>query len=264
MLKQIFSQSSIEEYIKFGFGSLITIVVAVSSIIVTSKFIGPLPIAVSQTTTEKASTFDITGTSEIATIPDQAEVTVGITVNQNTVAAAQNQANQVINNITESVRQLGVTSEDIKTVNFNVNPRYNYDANPAEIEGYSVATSVRVKVKDLDKINQVIDTATANGANRVNGISFTISDEKEEELRKQARKEAIEDAKESAKELANLADMRLGKIVDISENNTSGADQPIMYARAELAVADAGEAPTSVEPGSTSYTYQVTLSYETL
>lgn len=264
MLKQIFSQSSIEEYIKFGFGSLITIVVAVSSIIVTSKFVGPLPISVSQTTTEKTSTFDINGTSEISTIPDQAEVTVGITVNQNTVAAAQNQANQVINNITESVRQLGVESKDIKTVNFNVNPRYDYESDTPTITGYSVDTSVRVKVKELDTINQVIDTATANGANQVNGISFTISDEKEEELRKQARKEAIEDAKESAKELADLADMRLGKIVDISENNVGSEQPPIMYARNELAVADAGGSPTSVEPGSTSYTYQVTLSYETL
>jgi uncharacterized protein YggE len=189
--------------------------------------------------------------------------TVGITVNQPTVAAAQNEANSIINAITTSVENLGVDEQDIKTINFSVNPNYDYEVQPPVIQGYNVSTSVRITVTDLEQINQVIDTATNNGANQINNIAFTLSRDKEMELREQARQEAIDDAKQSAKELANLAGMRLGKIIDIKETIPGTPEPPIMFARNEAMALDSAE-PTNVQPGSATYNYQITLSYETL
>lgn len=62
-------------------------------IIFVSCIIGPLPLSVTQTTTTKQSTFDVTGESKVTTIPDNAVVNLGVTVNDSTVKATQDKAN---------------------------------------------------------------------------------------------------------------------------------------------------------------------------
>ncbi|HEX7017837.1 MAG TPA: SIMPL domain-containing protein [Patescibacteria group bacterium] len=228
------------------------------------RALGPLPISVSQTTTQKESSFFVTGESEIVTVPDEAQVSVGIEAQASTVAQAQAQTNQVISAITDQLSDLGIAKEDIKTTNYNVNPQYDFNSGTNRITGYMVSSNLRIKVKELDKVNQVIDSATGAGANRIGGITFTLSEEKEEELVKQARKEAIEDAKEDAQELASLAGMKLGRIINVSEDR-GGQPMPLMMQRSVSFDAMGGaEEATQVEPGSTTFKYTVTLSYETL
>lgn len=228
------------------------------------KFVGPIPLSISSTVAQKQNLFTSTGEAEIETIPDQAEVSLGINVQQATVALAQDEANGVINSISERLKSMGIKKEDIKTQNYSIYPDYNYNDGDRKISGYRVTANLAVKLTDFEKLNAVIDMATAEGANQVGGINFSLSKEREDELKKQAREEAIEDAKNSAEELARLSGVKLGKVVDVSESRSGSYPVP-MYAKAEVMMMDAagGEA-TSVEPGSATYSYSVTLSYETL
>ncbi len=247
------------------FTTAITAIVSVVAVIATAKLAGPLPISVSQTVAEKQSTFNVTGESEMTTVPDQAEITMGIEVRKPNVATAQNEANTTINSITKELTNLGIKKENIKTQNYNIRPEHDWESPNNRITGYVVSANLRVKIEDFEKMNQAIDIATAQGANQVGGINFTLSNEKEEELKKDARKQAIEDAKENAKELANLAGVKLGKVVNVIEHTNNVQPPYPMMARAEMAdgMGGGGE-PTSIEPGSQTYTYTVTLSYETL
>jgi uncharacterized protein YggE len=125
---------------------------------------------------------------------------------------------------------------------------------------------LKVSFADFSKLNQAVDSATRVGANQIQGINFTLSDDKKAEVEKEARKQAIEEAKKKAQELASLSGMKLGKIVNISE----GTANPIMpYADRNMLQAKEGMgggagAPTNIEPGSSSFEYTVTISYETL
>jgi uncharacterized protein len=246
------------------FATVLTVVVSVSALIYTTQVTGPLPVSITQTTTETQSAFTVAGESELITVPDEAQVNIGITVKRNTVGEAQNDANTVANNISSQLQTIGIDAKDIKTTNYPINPQYDYKNDAQEIVGYQVSSSVRVTVKKLDQVNQVIDLATAGGANRVNGINFVISKELRDKLTKTARAEAIDDAKANAKELSKLAGMKLGKIINVVEHQ-GGAVQPQFRASsfAMLESADVG-APTQVNPGSSTFTYSVTLSYETL
>jgi uncharacterized protein len=229
-----------------------------------ARLVGPLPLSVTQTTTQKMSTFDVTGESEIVSVPDQAELTVGIESNSSTVSEAQDRANTVINDIIAAMDKLGIDKKDIQTQNYSVNPQYNYD-NPGRptITGYQVSANVRLRIHDFEKLNQAIDDATSLGANQVGGINFMMSKEKEEELTKQAREEAIKDAKSDADELARLAGIKLGKVVNVWENR-GYAERPIYMSADVMEAKNAGGAPTQIEPGTNSFNYSVTLSYETL
>lgn len=228
------------------------------------KFVGPIPLSISSTVAQKQNLFTSSGTAELETIPDEASVSLGIDVKRSTVAEAQDEANRVINTISDRLKGLGIDKEDIKTQNYSIRPDYNYNGGNRKITGYRVTANLRVKLTDFDKLNAVIDMATAEGANQVGGINFSLSKEKQKELKKQAREEAIADAKENAKELARLSGVRLGKVVDVSESR-GGSPRPY-YGGANLMMMDsvAESAPTSIEPGSATYSYSVTLSYETL
>lgn len=94
----------------------------------------------------------------------------------------------------------------------------------------------------------------------VGNIQFTVNEEKQKELQRQARRQAIDEAKEKAKDLASDAGMRLGRIINVSEAADRG---PSFYDRIVPLAGGASE-ETKVEPGETTITVSVTLTYEVL
>ncbi len=224
------------------------------------RFVGPLPLTISQTTTNKQSTFDVIGESESVTTPDEAIVVVGITASESSVKAAQNKINQVMNDINAELGKMGIDKKDVKTKGYSISPSYDYQVGQ-RIVGYSASVNLSIRLTDFDSVNLVIDKATSLGANQVGGVSFSLSADKEERVKNELRKEAIDKAKKKANDLAQLAGMRLGRIVNIVEGG-----QPVMtpFAREMMVTADGKDVPTKIEPGSTTISYSVTLSYETL
>ena len=216
-------------------------------------------IPITSVVTQKQDLFTVTGEGKVTVVPDTAVVNLGITANHSTIKAAQTQANTVINKITEELKKLGIESTDIKTSNYSVYPQYNYDGGPSRITGYQVNASLTITVRDFDKVNQVIDTSTANGANTVGGIQLTVDEKRQKELLQQARELAVKEAKTKAESLARTAGITLGKIVNIQEGYSNPGP---VYAK-EMMAAVGGGGDTQIQPGSTDITSSVTLFYET-
>src|SRR3989344_2894786 len=70
---------------------------------------------------------------------------------------------------------------------------------------YQVSTSLTVTVRNLEKINEAIDTATAQGANTISSVQFTVDETRQKELSQQARQEAVKEAKIKAESLSRSA-----------------------------------------------------------
>lgn len=246
--------------------TILATVLGVVTLVVISKIVGPLPLNVNQTVTHKQTTFDAQGNAERSVVPDVAHVSLGISIRQDSVQNAQTQANEVITKIQDQLASLNIAKEDIRTENYSVNPIYDYSDANQRVLGYTVSSNVRVTVRDFQNVNAVIDRGTQAGANQVGGINFTLSEQAEEDLKKELRQEAIDKAKENAEELASLAGMKLGRIVNIYEQPQPNYPGP-MYNRALMDGAGGAmelSESTSIEPGSTKYSFMVTLSYETL
>ncbi|HYD34709.1 MAG TPA: SIMPL domain-containing protein [Vitreimonas sp.] len=241
------------------------VIVSAAGIILVTRVIGGPSLSINQISTNKQSTFDVQGESKVITVPDQAEVQMGISVNEATVKVAQDRANTIINDINTKLGELGIEKKNIKTENYSLYPNYDYSSGSGQrITSYTVNTNLVVTMSDFAKLNQAIDLATQAGANQIGSISFTLSDDKRAKVEEEARQEAISNAKDKASDLASLAGMRLGKIVNVMEtpqNRFPDYPTPMMMAEGKGA---GGGSPTNVEPGSTTYTYTVTLSYETL
>ncbi|MBP9695550.1 MAG: SIMPL domain-containing protein [Candidatus Magasanikbacteria bacterium] len=222
-------------------------------------------VAVQSTVTNKQDSFSVTGQGKVTVVPDTGIVEMGITSNKPTVKAAQTEANTVISSITKALKGLKVDEKDIKTSNYSVYPQYDYQPNGVNrITGYSVTASLTVTVREIDKINEVVDAATNNGANTIGGIQLTIDETQQKKLMQQARVEAINEAKEKAESLAKASGISLGKIINVIESPNDTYPRPLMYATKEVGQGGAMDlANTNIQPGSTDISTSVTLFYET-
>lgn len=220
-----------------------------------TKLAGPIPFSVTSVTTQKTDTFSVTGEGKIAIKPDMAQVMVGVTVNGASVREVQSDLNSKINQVTEAIKKLGIEGKDIQTASYNIYPNYDYRESGSRITGYNANTNLTIKVRDIDKINSVIDAASGSGANQVGGISFDVDDKTK--AQNEARTRAVEEAKKKANEAAKIAGFKLGKIINYSET-FGGEPRPIPLAAREAG----GGVPTQVEPGSAEISVQVTLTYQ--
>lgn len=224
-----------------------------------TKVAGPLPLAVTSTVTQKSDVFTVSGEGKAVVVPDMAVLTAGVQVNGTTVRQVQNELNTKMAAVSDAVKKLGVDAKDIQTSGYNINPSYDFTNGTQRITGYHASTSLTIKVRELDKANDVIDAATANGANNVGGISFTVDDRTAGE--NEARDKAVAEAKAKAEQAARIAGFRLGKIINYSENfGGMPVPGPLMYDRALEAAKSS--VPTQLEAGSNELTVTVTLQYE--
>lgn len=219
------------------------------------KVVGALPIAVTQT--QKMSTFDVSGEGRVVVVPDEATLQLGVTDQGRNLKEVQQRINVIMQQLGDSLNEIGVDKKDIKTTGYNVYPDY-------QEEGlYRAQASLSVKIKDLDKVSDALDLVGTLGLDNVSGPSFGLSEELSEKTMKEAREIAIDKAKSKASELSDLAGMKLGRIVNISEGSQGGYPVP-MYGR-EMAVSSdmQTKVETPVEVGSSEVVASVTLSYET-
>lgn len=219
-----------------------------------TKLVGPIPFSVNSVITTKTDTFTATGEGKATAIPDIAVISVGVTAQGSTVKQVQEALNTKINAVTAAVKKIGVSDKDMQTTNYNISPNYDYQISMQRITGYQANTNLTIKVRDLDRANDVIDSSTAAGANQVGGVSFDVSDKTKAES--EAREKAVTEAKEKAAQAAKIAGFSLGRIINYTENFGGSMPMP-MYAKADMA-----RESTQIEPGSSEITVTVSLSYE--
>lgn len=224
-----------------------------------TKLAGPIPFTLNSVNTNKTDLFQVSGSGEATAPPDTAKISVGVTESASSVLDAQTKVNSKAKKIIDSIKKLGVNEKDIKTTNYSVNPDYSFDRTQ-KVTGYTVSQSLEVKT-DIDKINQVIDSSTSNGANVAGGIEFVLNDEKQLQLENSARKEAVEKAKKKAKGLAEATGIKLGRIIDVSQS--SGQTPRPVFLESKTDQAEPAQ-PTNITPGESKIEVTITLTYQIL
>jgi len=214
---------------------------------------------------ETQNTITVSGQGEIYAKPDLALTTFSVITEKKTVAEAMTKNTKKMNAIIDFMKNQGVGDKDLKTTTFNIYPRYEWHEKTEILPqgkrvlvGYEVRQSLQVKIRDMEKIGDIIQGATDAGANRVGDLQFAI--DKQDEFKKQARKQAIEKAKEKAKELASQLGVNLVRIANFSEGSIAPSYNlqkvGIMMKEADASV------PTQIETGENKIIVTVTIIYE--
>ncbi len=222
----------------------------------------PIDLSVRQITTQKDTLFSVSDTGKVYVKPDTAQVTLAVIKEGKKVADVQKELNTANNAVLKALKDQGIEEKYIKTINYSIYPNYRYEQSSGRsiIDGYRAESRLEVKVKDFDKLNKVIDTATAAGANEVGTVNFTV-DERDQFV-SEARSQAIQKAKAKAVAIAQETGISLGKIVDVQIGEGDGVQPPTpMYA----GYGGAGDmkSSTDISTGENAIVVTATLVYET-
>lgn len=212
---------------------------------------------------EPASTNDtvtVTGEGKVTAIPDIGLIQLSVESRGSTVSQVQADGTAKINSIVAFLKGLDIAKEDLKTTQYNLYPRYSYNPETGQqrLDGYQLSQTVEVKIRNLDRVGEVLAGAVDRGANQVGGLTFAIDDPFKFE--QEARLAAIAQARQKAEALAEAAGIELGEVRSFSENVNNPPLPPVYYSRG-LAEADSAAAP-QVEAGSQEVTVSVSLSFE--
>ena len=151
-------------------------------------------------------TLNVTETVEAA--PDQVVVGTGVQTRAPTAAQAMRDNAVKMDRLIATLAKAGIPKKDIQTSGINLSAQYDYSnqngqpAGPRFI-GYEASNQLTIKLRDIKKTGQLLDTLVEAGATNVNGPSFSIEDPTP--MLAQARGAALKSAKAQADFYAQAA-----------------------------------------------------------
>ena len=199
----------------------------------------------------------VTGTGEVLVPADTAVVSLGVSAADKDVRTAQGMANEAIAAIRAALIEGGIAEEDINTDYINIYAMYDYGSGSEQITGYNANSTLAIRVKDIDRVGEVIDLAFGAGANTLNGINFSATDTTA--AKEKAMRLAVADAQAKADVLADAAGLQIRGIEDIAEQNTYSYDKGVMN---NFDVAEASAAGTVVQAAKLTVSSSIVITFK--
>jgi uncharacterized protein YggE len=205
----------------------------------------PAARAVDPASTTLEHTISVSGLGRVTTVPDVADVQVGVTLTRVKVHDAQAAAATAMAAVLAALRAAGVADKDIQTTQLSLQPVYDYSSSgtPPRLTGFQIVNTVQATVRRLDTISNVVDGALAAGATSLDGITFRVDDPSGAEA--QARAAAMSDARMKADALAKAAGVAITGVASISEQSGS-TPVPMPYPAAGAALDKSASTPIAV------------------
>lgn len=213
-------------------------------------------------------TISVSASADVVAVPDIAMLNITIQHEASTTKDAQSALNDTVTKTLAYLSEQKIEEKDIDSQYGGVTPKYKNNQrycisypcvqDDPVVVGYTATQSISIKVRDVDNANEV-RTGLANlGITNISGPTFSIDDE--ELLKDEARSLAIKKARDKAKVLAKDLKVRLGDVVEFSENS---GGYPMMYAKTEMSImADASNPAPMLPKGEDKITSSVTITYE--
>lgn len=245
----------------------IIVALAVIGLVIVTGIKAAAPISIT-TTPPQEHTLSVAGTHEIEVAPDQAVLVVQVMTRNAKAPEASAENRALLRAVMDTVKAQGVAADDIETTGILLDRWIEYEKVEADKglylpsavdKGFQQTTTLKITVKDLEKVGTVLDAAIKAGANSVQEISFELRPETETRLKQDALTQATLIAKKKAEVLAQAAGTTIGPVSMISENSWV---QPWLYNSKsyESVAMDAGSAP-QISPQKVTLSVSVNLNY---
>lgn len=218
---------------------------------------------------QPANVISVDGKGEVLAVSDIASLYINISKDGNTAKEAQDLLNESVTKTLNYLKEQKIEEKDIKSEYGGLNPKYEqsscytypYDCSKKEpkIIGYTATQSIVIKIREVDSANIVRTGLAEIGITDISGPTFSIDDE--DTFKDEARSLAIKEARVKAEILAKELGVKLGKVVNFSENN--GGNYP-MYNSMDMmkSASSVSESAPILPKGENKITSNVTISYE--
>jgi uncharacterized protein len=198
------------------------------------------------------------GTAELKVTPDQALIQLGVERQSAKARNAKAAVADASRKILAALKGLGIEGKDIQTEYLYLQPMIDY-RNGLRISSFTAQQSLSVKLRDLSKLDDVMDVVVSAGANRIEGVEYQSSEL--EKYRAQARDVAAKDAREKADALAKGLGNQIGKTYSIDEVQQNETEYPYVLG-GNAPMADKRSREPSTAPGQLTVTASVIVAFD--
>jgi len=207
----------------------------------------------------KVNTITAMGEGIVKVKPDIAYITMGVRTENKDAKVAQTSNAEKMDQVIVALKKMGIEEKDIQTSNYSVYPQYDYEAKGGEkIVGYTVENTVRITVRDILKVGDVLDIGVEQGANVSNGIQFSVADT--EKYYQEALKQAVKNARGKAEAMGEAIGVTLKNPSSIVEQSSGGGN--IIYADRAAVKESLQMASTPISTGELDITAIVEVSFQ--
>ena len=163
------------------------------------------------------NTLFVSGSATANTKTDKVIVSLGVETADKTAEKALLSNSNLMNTVIDALKAAGLQQNETSTSSFFIKPNYNYSkyGDRGNLMGFTVSNSIHIESSNIDSVSQWIDTAVQAGANIVNDIYFSVSEEKLQKIKNVLLKEAVANAKSKADIVAGAAGINVGGIKSI-------------------------------------------------
>jgi uncharacterized protein len=193
----------------------------------------------------------VSAEGEASVAPDLAVVSLAVTGSGAELAATRDDVNARASAVLARLRDLGIGQGDLNAPDVGIHPEYDHRRGQRLI-GYRVVRQVSARVRDLDRLGDVLDGVVAAGANEIHGARMSAADPSAAEH--EAIRAAARAARAKAEVLAAAAGVALGTVTRIEEADPSGSPLPRMRM---MAMAESADVPTEVAAGELTVTRRI-------
>jgi uncharacterized protein YggE len=204
----------------------------------------------------------VLGEGSVDVAPDMAVLNLSVMREAATAREALTANSAAMAKVLDAMTALGIEKRDLQTANFSIQPRYTNPprqgigaGDARKLVGYTVRNGLTVRVRDISKVGEVLDTSVNLGVNEGGSILFTNDDASQAIT--QARIQAMENALSKGQTLAKAAGVKVGKVLEISEQNYS--PRPVAMARMGMAM-DSSAKSVPIAAGENTYKVTVNVS----
>ena len=199
----------------------------------------------------------VTGTSEVRVVPDRAVIEIGVEKQAPRASVAKHAEDAAARQILAALRANGIDEKDIQTTFLSLQPQ-SYTRKGVRISYFVAAQTLTVTVRDMAKLDTLLEALIKAGGNRIDSIGYETSNLRK--YRDQARDMAVKTAREKAAALARALGQDIGKAQSIEE--APEPDYSMANTRYYANAEKPSEARPSIAPGQKTILASVTVSFE--
>ena len=223
--------------------------------------LGTLPLALQAAEVPEGPHVVTSGTSSVDATPDIATLAIEVSVSSKDAAQAKKQVDERVAQYFDFLQKNNIEKKDISAANLRTQPEYDYlKTGESVLKGYRAVRQVQVTLRQLDKLNELLDGALKSGLNEIRAVELGVA--KPDVYREQARQKAIENATQQAASLAKGFNAKLGPVYSIRYHVANYQPMPVARMYKSAGAAAESDAAQTYEQQSIHFDDQVDVVFE--
>jgi len=211
---------------------------------------------------DTARTIAVSGEGFVETPPDKATLMLSIVARAANVADAQAEAADVTGKVLALTKDMNIPANRVDTTSASVRPdyRWNRDKEEQELLGYVAERQMRVEIRDLEQLGEVIERAVKAGVNQVSPPQLDST--RRRDAYRDALERAAEDARQNAARLAQTLGLTLGPAIQVDAGPMARPPMPVMRMQEAGVLAADMAAPATYNAGDMTVNATVSVVFE--